>query len=143
MARGVNKAIIVGTLGQDPEVRYTGKRQCPVANLRRRDQRVLEGPSIPANMQERTEWHQHSHVGPAGRNCAAVPERRVRKPISKAEFRLANGKTSRATIATAPRSSPTRCKCWAVEAAAAARRRIRPEGFVAVEFGTTRDRADG
>ncbi|MDH3536266.1 MAG: single-stranded DNA-binding protein, partial [Gammaproteobacteria bacterium] len=23
MARGVNKAIIVGTLGQDPEIRYT------------------------------------------------------------------------------------------------------------------------
>ena len=32
MARGVNKAIIVGTLGQDPEVRYTANGSA-VANL--------------------------------------------------------------------------------------------------------------
>ena len=25
MARGVNKVIIIGNLGQDPELRYTGK----------------------------------------------------------------------------------------------------------------------
>jgi single-strand DNA-binding protein len=32
MARGVNKAIIVGTLGQDPEVRYTANGSA-VANI--------------------------------------------------------------------------------------------------------------
>jgi single-strand DNA-binding protein len=32
MARGVNKAIIVGTLGQDPEMRYTANGSA-VANI--------------------------------------------------------------------------------------------------------------
>jgi single-strand DNA-binding protein len=45
MARGVNKAIIVGTLGQDPEVRYTANGGA-VANI-----------SVATNESERTEWH--------------------------------------------------------------------------------------
>ena len=32
MARGVNKAIIVGTLGQDPDVKYTASGS-PVVNV--------------------------------------------------------------------------------------------------------------
>ena len=55
MARGINKVILIGNLGRDPETRYT-QSGSPVANLRIatsegwRDRQTNE-------MQERTEWH--------------------------------------------------------------------------------------
>ncbi len=55
MARGVNKAILVGNLGADPETRYTSSGSA-VTNLRLattdswRDKQSGE-------LQERTEWH--------------------------------------------------------------------------------------
>ena len=55
MARGINKVILIGNLGRDPETRYT-QSGSPVANLRIatsegwRDRHTNE-------MQERTEWH--------------------------------------------------------------------------------------
>lgn len=55
MARGVNKVILVGNLGADPEVRYMANSQA-VANLSIatseawRDKQTNE-------LQERTEWH--------------------------------------------------------------------------------------
>jgi single-strand DNA-binding protein len=55
MARGVNKAIIVGTLGQDPEVKYTASGSAVVnvsvaTNESWKDRQTGEA-------QERTEWH--------------------------------------------------------------------------------------
>ena len=55
MARGVNKAIIVGTLGRDPEIKYTASGSAVVninvaTNESWRDKNTGE-------MQERTEWH--------------------------------------------------------------------------------------
>ena len=55
MARGVNKAIIVGTLGQDPEVRYTSSGS-PVANLSVATNENWKDRQT-GEMQERTEWH--------------------------------------------------------------------------------------
>ena len=55
MARGVNKAIIVGTLGQDPEVRYTANGS-PVANLRVATNESWKDRQT-GEQQERTEWH--------------------------------------------------------------------------------------
>ena len=55
MARGVNKAIIVGTLGQDPEVRYTANGS-PVANLSVATNENWKDRNT-GEMQERTEWH--------------------------------------------------------------------------------------
>ncbi len=55
MARGINKVILIGNLGRDPETRYT-QGGSPVTNLRLatsdqwRDRTSNE-------MQERTEWH--------------------------------------------------------------------------------------
>ncbi|WP_191237463.1 single-stranded DNA-binding protein [Cobetia marina] len=55
MARGINKAILIGHLGQDPEVRFTPSGSA-VANLsiattdKWRDRQT-------GNVQERTEWH--------------------------------------------------------------------------------------
>ena len=55
MSRGVNKAIIVGTLGQDPEIRYTANGGA-VANIS-----VATNESwmdkATNEKQERTEWH--------------------------------------------------------------------------------------
>ena len=55
MARGINKVILIGNLGRDPETRYT-QSGAPVANFSVatsegwRDRQTNE-------MQERTEWH--------------------------------------------------------------------------------------
>lgn len=55
MARGVNKAILIGNLGQEPEVRYTpaGSAVCNISiattqSWKRRDS---------SERQEETEWH--------------------------------------------------------------------------------------
>lgn len=55
MSRGINKAIIVGTLGQDPEIKHTGSGNAVVnisvaTNESWRDKQSGE-------QQERTEWH--------------------------------------------------------------------------------------
>ena len=54
-SRGVNKVILVGNLGVDPEVRYT-QSGSPVANLRiATSERWKDKQS--GEPQERTEWH--------------------------------------------------------------------------------------
>jgi single-strand DNA-binding protein len=55
MARGVNKVILVGNLGRDPEVRYT-PNGAAVANI---TIATSEGwkDKATGEMQERTEWH--------------------------------------------------------------------------------------
>jgi single-strand DNA-binding protein len=55
MARGVNKAIIVGTLGQDPEIRYTSNGGA-VANISVATNETWKDKST-GEAQERTEWH--------------------------------------------------------------------------------------
>ena len=55
MARGVNKAIIVGTLGQDPEVRYTANGSA-VANISVATNESWKDRQT-GEQQERTEWH--------------------------------------------------------------------------------------
>jgi single-strand DNA-binding protein len=54
MARGINKVILVGNLGQDPELRYTGGGTA-VCNMR-----VATSESYKdrdGNLVENTEWH--------------------------------------------------------------------------------------
>lgn len=55
MARGVNKVILIGNLGRDPEVRYT-PNGAAVANI---TLATSEGwkDKTSGEMQERTEWH--------------------------------------------------------------------------------------
>ncbi len=54
MARGVNKAIIVGNLGQDPELRYTGSGTA-VCNMRVATNESYKDSS--GEFVEKTEWH--------------------------------------------------------------------------------------
>jgi single-strand DNA-binding protein len=55
MARGVNKAIIVGTLGKDPEVKYTASGSA-IVNLSVATNETWKDRNSGEN-QERTEWH--------------------------------------------------------------------------------------
>ncbi|GMQ82598.1 MAG: single-stranded DNA-binding protein [Rhodothermia bacterium] len=54
MARGVNKVILVGNLGQDPELRYTGSGTA-VCNLRLATNESYKDSN--GEWVERTEWH--------------------------------------------------------------------------------------
>ena len=55
MARGINKAIIVGTLGRDPEIKYTASGSA-VANISVATNESWKDKNT-GEMQERTEWH--------------------------------------------------------------------------------------
>ena len=54
MARGVNKVILIGNLGGDPEVRYTPDG-VPVANFSLATSESWKDRN--GERQERTEWH--------------------------------------------------------------------------------------
>lgn len=54
MARGINKVILIGTCGQDPEVRYTGNGGA-VANVSLATTEQWKDSS--GAKQEKTEWH--------------------------------------------------------------------------------------
>jgi len=51
---GVNKVILIGNLGADPEIRYT-PNGTPVANLRMATSESWKGKT--GQKEERTEWH--------------------------------------------------------------------------------------
>ena len=55
MARGVNKVILIGNLGRDPEIRYT-QDQRPIANLRIATSDRWQDRSTN-EWRDRTEWH--------------------------------------------------------------------------------------
>lgn len=55
MARGVNKVILIGNLGKDPEVRYTPSGAA-VANITLATSESWKDKTTGEN-QERTEWH--------------------------------------------------------------------------------------
>ena len=66
MARGVNKVILIGNLGNDPEVRYTQGGQA-VANFRIATTEQWTGKD--GQQQERTEWHNIVVWGKSAENC--------------------------------------------------------------------------
>lgn len=55
MARGVNKVLLIGNLGGDPEVRYTASGNA-VANVTLATSSAWKDKSS-GDLQERTEWH--------------------------------------------------------------------------------------
>ena len=67
MARGINKAIIVGTLGQDPEIRYTSNGAA-IANLSVATNEEWKDKNT-GEKQERTEWHRVSIFGKLAEIC--------------------------------------------------------------------------
>ena len=63
MARGVNKVILVGNLGNDPEVKYTqgGMAICALSLATTSTKKDRDG-----QVQERTEWHRVKLFGKLG-----------------------------------------------------------------------------
>ena len=64
MGRGINKAVIVGTLGRDPEIRYSSRGNAVVnisvaTNESWKDRQTGEA-------QERTQWHRIVIFGKLG-----------------------------------------------------------------------------
>lgn len=55
MARGINKAIIVGTLGRDPEVKYTAGGSA-IVNISVATNEAWKDKTTGENV-EKTEWH--------------------------------------------------------------------------------------
>lgn len=66
MARGVNKVILIGNLGADPEVRYTPNGTAVVQINIATTERVPVGDG---NWEDRTEWHRVVAFGKTAENC--------------------------------------------------------------------------
>jgi len=66
MSRGVNKVILVGNLGRDPEVRYSPSGMA-VANATLATSRVWKDRQTGED-QEKTEWHRLKFFGRLAEN---------------------------------------------------------------------------
>ncbi len=64
MGRGINKAVIVGTLGQDPEIRYAANGNA-VVNIRVATNDYWKNRET-GEAHERTEWHRIVMFGKLG-----------------------------------------------------------------------------
>lgn len=73
MARGINKAIIVGTLGKDPEIRYTQGGNA-IANISVATNESWKDKNS-GEMVEKTEWHRIVCFG----KLAEIIERYLKK----------------------------------------------------------------
>ena len=105
----VNKVILVGNLGRDPELRYTKNGQA-VANFTlatsesftsKDGQTAKSAPSGIA-----------SSRGRRRRSCAPSTSRRAARSTSRASSARASGKTRKATSARPPRSTRRPCSSW-------------------------------
>lgn len=67
MARGINKVILVGNLGADPEVRYSAGGTC-VTKFRIATSDQWKDKQT-GEMQERTEWHRITTFGRLAEVC--------------------------------------------------------------------------
>ena len=63
----VNKVILIGNLGADPELKYTPSNR-PVCNLSLATNEVFKDKS--GQRQERTEWHRVTVWGDQAENCS-------------------------------------------------------------------------
>lgn len=62
MSKGINKVILIGNLGADPDVRYTSSQRA-VANVRLATAESWKDRET-GQQQERTEWHRVVFYGP-------------------------------------------------------------------------------
>ena len=71
MAGYVNKAMIIGNLGRDPEMRYTQGGQAVTNFSVATNRRWVGRDGEPG---EATEWQQHRRLGQAGRDMQRILE---------------------------------------------------------------------
>jgi single-strand DNA-binding protein len=106
---GINRAQILGRLGQDPDVRFTQSGEAMTTlsiatSLSWKDKQTGEA-------KEKTEWH---HCVCFGRTAEIARDylAKAGKSMSKAAFRRANGKAKMARTAIPPKSFAKICNCW-------------------------------
>ena len=118
MARGsVNKVILIGNLGQDPEVRYMPNGNA-VANVTLATTETWKDRNSGEN-QERTEWHRVVLF----RRLAEIAGEYLKKGAKvyiEGKLQTRKWQNRRARPTTPPRSSPTSCRCSTAAVAAAA-----------------------
>lgn len=96
-SRGINKVILVGNLGNDPEIRYMPNGGA-VANITIATSESWRDKAT-GEQREKTEWHRVVLFG----KLAEVAGEYLRKGSQvyvEANFKLVNGKTKVAKIAT-------------------------------------------
>src|SRR5580692_7623140 len=99
----VNKVILVGRLGRDPETRFTGGGQA-VANFSLATDETYKDKN--GERQKRTEWHKITVWG----KQAEIAQQYLKKGCwctSRAAFKHANGRIKKAKNAPAMTSWPT------------------------------------
>jgi single-strand DNA-binding protein len=109
-ARGINKVILVGRLGNDPEVRYIPNGGA-VANLQVATSESWRDKQT-GEMREQTEWHRVVLFG----KLAEVAGEYLRRSTSKVSFAPVAGKITVSPVTSLkfllrPRAP---CRCWDV-----------------------------
>jgi len=107
MAASVNKVILIGNIGKDPEVRYmtSGDPVATVSLATTDTWKDKEGAK-----QERTEWHRVVFFG----KLAQIVADYVKKGMSiyvEGALRTVNGRIVVAKIGIPPKLSQAACKC--------------------------------
>ena len=122
MARGINKVILIGNLGADPETRAMPSGMT-VANIRVATSENWKDKQSGEN-KERTEWHNVAMFGRLGEIAGEYLKKGSQGLHRRQRCARESGRTSPATTATPPKSSPTKCRCstaavaaWAVAVA--------------------------
>ena len=112
MSRCINKAILIGRLGADPEVRFTssGIAVVNVSLATNESYTNREGEKV-----DKTEWHRLVFW----RQLAEIAGQYLRKGASiyvEGRCATARGPTTEGTSASPVRSRSRSCPCWTVDA---------------------------
>lgn len=112
-SRGVNKVILIGNLGQDPEVRYMPSGGA-VANITIATSETWRDKAT-GEQKEKTEWHRVTLYG----KLAEVAGEYLRKGSQvyiEANCKRVSGKIKVVKIATQPKwlykAITVSCRCW-------------------------------
>ncbi len=110
MASGINKVILIGNLGRDPEVQHFDNGVNKATFTLATTEPAFKGKD--GEKVQHTEWHNIV----LWRGLADVAERFLKKGIqfiSKGGSANANMKTKRVRKSSFMKSSAIRCRCWA------------------------------
>lgn len=111
MSKGVNKVILVGNLGSDPEIRYMPSGTA-VANFNVATTDTWRDKQS-GEQREHTEWHR---IVLKGRLAEVAGEylKRAPKSISKGATAPGSGLTANKSSATPPKYTALKCRCLVV-----------------------------
>jgi len=113
MARGINKVILIGNLGKDPETRYMPSGGA-VTNLTLATSETWKDKQT-GQPQERTEWHRVVFFNRLA-EIAAEYLKKAARYILRALSEPASGRTRAVRTNTPLKSWRMKCRCWIVVA---------------------------